>query len=311
VTASATGIGVDIGGSHIVCAGVDLQSGRLIEGTRFAAKLDRKAAREELLEAWTAPIRRVSRALNGRHPVGVGFAMPGAFDYREGVALFSGNDKYENLYRADVRSALAERLGREPHQLRFINDATAFGIGTARLRDADRPERLIAVTLGTGFGSTFNEGGLPVIERADVPPHGSLWHQSFRDGIADDYFSTRWFRTTYRERTGREEPGVREIAARAGADTIARELFTEAGGNMAEFLAPWIGRFAADRLVVGGNIARAWSLMEAGFRSALGGEFPDLTIAATTETEDAAIVGGALLLKDTFWQRIKDDLPRK
>jgi predicted nucleic acid-binding protein len=80
---------------------------------------------------------------------------------------------------------------------------------------------------------------------------------------------------------------------------------------MAEFLAPWIGRFAADRLVVGGNIARAWSLMEAGFRSALGGEFPDLTIAATTETEDAAIVGGALLLKDTFWQRIKDDLPRK
>jgi glucokinase len=283
----------------------------LIEGTRFAAKLDRKASREDLLAAWAEPICQVNRTLNGRHPVGVGFAMPGAFDYRDGIALFSGNDKYENLYRVDVRTALAERLEREPHQLRFINDATAFGIGTARLSDADRPGRLIAVTLGTGFGSTFNEGGLPVIERADVPPHGSLWHQPFRDGIADDYFSTRWFRTTYRERTGREEPGVREIAAQAGAETAARELFTEAGCNMAEFLAPWIVRFAADRLVIGGNIARAWSLIEPGFRSGLGTNFPDLHIAASTDTEDAAIVGGALLLNDLFWQRIKDDLPRK
>ena len=62
---------------------------------------------------------------------GVGFAMPGPFDYVKGIPLFTGeNGKYENINGIDVPVELRNYLGLSADfKIRFINDATAFAIG--------------------------------------------------------------------------------------------------------------------------------------------------------------------------------------
>lgn len=62
---------------------------------------------------------------------GIGFAMPGPFDYPGGIGLFEATDKYDCLRDAVVPELLEPRLRQAP-PMRFINDATAFGISMHR-----------------------------------------------------------------------------------------------------------------------------------------------------------------------------------
>lgn len=62
---------------------------------------------------------------------GVGFAMPGPFDYLNGIALFRDTvKKYVNLYGLDLPKVLYKAMCL-PYDfpIRFVNDATAFAIG--------------------------------------------------------------------------------------------------------------------------------------------------------------------------------------
>ena len=306
----STSIGVDIGGSHIVCCGVDLRTNTPVPGTEASRKVNRNGSKEEILARWAEPLNQTLAALGETPIAGIGFAMPGAFNYREGIALFTGNDKYENLYGVNVRTSLPEYLNISNPVMRFINDATAFGISTSFLEQRCAGKRLVAITLGTGFGSAFVDRGKPIMRGAQVPLNGSLWHLPFRDGTADDYFSTRWFINTYRKMTGRQSTGVKEIAERVVTEQDAAGLFTTFGNNLAEFLGPWLSRFQAECLVVGGNIARAWPLMQAGFNEGLKPQIRDLETWPSTLMEEAAMVGGAKLLDSRFWDQIKQDLPQ-
>jgi len=85
--------------------------------------------------------------------------------------------------------------------IRFMNDASSFAVGEAWIGNAAGYKRSLFITLGTGFGSAFLEKGIPVVERDDIPPMGCLWHLPFRDGISDDYFSTRWIIKQYDGKT--------------------------------------------------------------------------------------------------------------
>ena len=181
------------------------------------------------MQAWA---RCINQSLSGIGPSrinGIGFAMPGPFNYRTGMAMFEGNDKYEALYEVSIADELKPwlNLGQEV-ELRFMNDATSFAVGCAWAGEASKYERAVALTLGTGMGSAFIEKGIPIVNRADVAPHGSLWHLPVREGIADDYFSTRWFVKNYNARFGVSEAGVKAIAEAARKKPEARALFEAA-----------------------------------------------------------------------------------
>lgn len=309
------GVGVDIGGSHIVCGGVDLHSATLVDGTQFQRKLDRNASKEELFTAWAEPINQTIaavKAISDSGPVaGIGFAMPGAYNYRKGIALFKGNDKYESLYGADIRKEFIPYLAEPLVPIRFVNDATAFGIGTAFLQGGEHDGKLIAITLGTGFGSSFIDAGVPVVGGHKVPPHGSLWHLPFEGNIADESFSTRWFVDAYEKATGTIVKGVKEVAEMAGTDRRAQALFDAFGTKLGRFLSPWVRRFEANKLVVGGNISKSWDLMDSSFQRGLGENRHGLKVSASLHLEEAALIGGAKLLDDMYWNRIKEYLPEK
>lgn len=303
------GIGVDVGGSHILSAAVDLNSGAIDESTRAHVHIDSKQTSEDLMQDWARCINGTLAHCQGQDVAGIGFAMPGPFNYKEGIAMFEGNDKYEHLYGVHIASALQPLIA-ENLKFRYQNDASCFAMGVDGYGVAKKSKKSISITLGTGFGAAFIDDGVPIVTREDVPEDGCFWHLPFKEGIADDYFSTRWFRQAYQTTFGKEVPGVKEIAVEVAGNETAQQLFDQFGENLAGFLAPWIAKFKPDMIVMGGNISRAFDLFAPSLYRHLdtGNE---ISFEVSELKEDAALLGSARLLDDAFFSKLKDTLPTK
>ncbi|MEM6795434.1 MAG: ROK family protein [Acidobacteriota bacterium] len=306
-------IGVDIGGTHIKSAVVDLVTGRLEPASVAHAPVDNKASAESVLSRWATTIGETLAAAREEELAGIGFAMPGPFNYRTATALFKGNDKYENLYGLKVAERLRPLLamGREK-PLRFHNDASCFAIGEDGYGEAKAHDRFMAITLGTGFGSAFVSSGRLLTSGESVPENGCLWHLPFEGGgggIADAFFSTRWFLKEHARRTGEELAGVKELARQHPSSRGVQRLFEEFGENLGRFLGPWILGFRPEIVVMGGSISRASEYFSESLHAALQAQRADLPLVPSTLHEEAAIVGSARLLDDAYYSIVKNDLP--
>lgn len=304
-------IGADIGGGHISCAAVDLSTHSIIAGTASYEPVNNKASAGEILGSWSKALSSTLSLIDRTKLAGIGFAMPGPFDYANGIALFERVEKYESLFGVNVSAELRKQLQLDDSlPLRYINDATAFAIAEAWAGKGAGHSQLVALTLGTGFGSAFISNGVPVLEGGTVPEMGCAWHIAFKDGIADDYFSTRWFTRNYSEKTGHHVNGVKEIAERADSDPIAAALFMEYGSNLGSFLAPIINNFGAQAIVIGGNITGAFGLFGHALTGKLAENGSKAEVLLSELKEDAAVTGGARLLSDDYWLQVKDLLSK-
>jgi glucokinase len=299
-------IGVDIGGSHISCSAYDLQNKELLENTQAERDVDCHAQSEVIIEAWGKTIRSSMELAGVENVVGIGFAMPGPFDYVRGISLFTGqNGKFENTYGLNVPVELRNYLNlSDDFKIRFINDATAFAIGEDQVGMARDFSRSLSVTLGTGFGSAFIKNGLPVVEGDEVPNQGCVWHLPFEDGIADDYFSTRGLVNRFLKSTGIKVSGVKEIAQMAQDNAAARDLFNDFGAKMGVLLKPWIKSFEMEEFVMGGNISKAYPLFRESLNDFLAKENLDLNISISELKESASFIGSATLVDDEFYERV-------
>lgn len=308
---SKIAIGVDIGGSHIYSAAVDLSTHHIIPGTGCQEKINNKASAGEILSGWAKALEGTLSKIDRERLIGIGFAMPGPFDYPKGIALFERVEKYESLYGINVSEKLRALLNLGEHiHFRYINDATAFAIAEAWVGKAGDFDKMIALTLGTGFGSAFIDRGIPVLEGPTVAELGCVWHIPFKEGIADDYFSTRWFIKNYKLKTGKIAGGVKDIADVVDTDPAAAALFEEYGTNMGNFLAPWIRKFDARVIVIGGNVTGAFNLFGNFLVKAMADQGLDVQVVLSDLKEDAAIIGGARLLVDEYWSKVKDLLSK-
>ncbi len=303
-------IGADVGGSHLSCALVDLEKGVLVKGTRHEGDVDNKADVQTIIKSWADVLLRSLNAIDKNELAGIGFGMPGPFEYATGIARFAQVAKYESLNGINVASLLKKALGLdESVPLRFMNDASAFAAGEAWLGSASDVDKSVSITLGTGFGSAFVNAGVPVVEGEGVPKMGCVWHLPFEDGIADDSFSTRWFIKRYKEETGLDVNGARPIAEAAPTNPKAAAIFTQYGKNMGEFLGPWLKAFDAKVLVIGGNVTGAYNLFGPAFEEALKAIGAKTKIKLSSLKEDAAIIGSARMLDPEYWPMIQPILP--
>jgi len=306
MTGKLLSIGVDVGGSHIACAAVSLARGALLPDTLSRVDVDNMGSGGEILDAWAQALNASLAHIDATQLAGVGFAMPGPFDYRNGVSQME--HKFPALFGktiADELQPLLKTGSRSP--MRFLNDATSFAVGEAWLGRGKGVRKVVVATLGTGFGSAFIDDGVPVVARDDVPDEGCLWHLPYTDGIADEYFSTRWFVKHYAEVSGREVKGAKEVAdqARSG-DLVAQSVFEHYGRSLGKFFGPWLQKFAADVVVLGGNIAGAHDL----FGPALDESCRDFRFEVSLLGENASMIGAARLLDDEFWAQVSAQLPR-
>ncbi|MEI6884654.1 MAG: ROK family protein [Bacteroidota bacterium] len=322
-------IGADIGGSHITCMGVDPIGHVVSDVFKVRREVDCLASADEILSGWAGAIGKLIDIMGRDVLGGVGFAMPGPFDYPGGIAWFKGVQKYDSLYGVNVIDELRSRLGLDPSvPVRFLNDASCFAIGEAWTGRAAAFGKSIAITLGTGFGSAFIADGIPVESGPEVPQYGCVYHLPYGSGIADDNFSTRWFQKRYKELTGKEIEGVREMVEKdAGSgmqdvqdaeskmqdgneDSSSRILhpasliFSEFGTGLGTFLAPWLIKFRAGCLTIGGNISLAWPLFAKPFTEALKENGCYIPVFISEFGELAAISGAARLCNDDFYLKL-------
>ena len=298
-------LGADIGGSHITCRLFDTAANAFVGETKVRRPVNCHAGKEEILAAWSEAIAAAAKGWPLPGLQGIGFAMPGPFDYPNGVAWFKGVEKFESLYGLDIRREIIGRLDLPlDFRVRFLNDAACFAIGESLQGPAAAHERLLAITLGTGFGTTFIHDHQPVAGTDGVPEDGFLYHIPVGGQIADEVFSTRWFLKEYGAQAARQVAGVKELAALAGSDPQAAAVFQTFGRNLGAFLAPWLQQFQASALVIGGNISAAYRLFEPDLLAAFSAAGIQIQVYISALQEDAALCGSASLCHDSFYAKL-------
>lgn len=287
-------IGVDIGGSHLSSAVVDLSTGRVLTPVEVTP-VDSKASAMEILKAWQTNILSTLEIF----PIGVagiGMAIPGPFDYQNGISLIHGVSKYEQIFGLDVRNSLPSFIADVPAgNFRFVNDASAFALGECFGGAAKGCDRVVALTLGTGVGSGFVASGQIVSSGDEVSMNGWVYHLPFEDGIADEAFSTRWFIRRWEEITGERVNGVRDIARLCPDDSRAADLFESYGRRLAQFALPLLRRFGSHTLLLGGNIAKAHTYFGNSLETHLARSGYSVSVRLSSLSDKAALVGAASL----------------
>lgn len=280
-TSSISVIGVDIGGSHITAAYIEASTQQVIPESLKRERVPAKDTAPVIFDAWVnalAPLVKEAPAPQ----VKIGVAMPGPFDYENGIALFKGVKKYDALYGVDVGTILSGRLNIERESIVFINDAVAFLMGEMAGGALVGVKRAIGITLGTGLGSASSCSGVVVdVNRAALP---------FLDQHAEEYLSTRWFLGRYNELTGSEVKNVEDLIKTAEPN-LKDQIFDEFATNLARFLNDFIADENPEALVIGGNIARAWTHFMPKLEQKIINKA--VRISQTQMWEDAALVGAA------------------
>lgn len=159
-------------------------------------------------------------------PIEIDLAFPGPFDYKNGICLLQGLDKYDALYGCNLRRAFSEISGLPEQKIQFINDAAAFALGEMTFGQATQAGRALFVAVGTGCGSAFGVNGFLAEEGTPgVPPNGYFYNAPFRDSCVDDYISRRGLEKLSGEMLGVPLDG-RALAERiAAGDERAKACF--------------------------------------------------------------------------------------
>jgi len=281
-------VGCDIGGSHISTALVDLKHRTIIANSFVRQTVDSSRDAVAVICSWSDCIQ-ASLKTSHVSANAIGIAIPGPFDYQEGISLMKNQDKYEQLYGVNVRLLLAERLGVPAGHIYFINDAAAFLEGEMFAGAGKIFKKAVGLTLGTGLGSALFLNG--------HAEDGDLWHTPFREGIAEDYLSGRWLKHRYLEKSGQAVEHVKAIAERVPGDGIAKAVFEEFGKTLGEFIVKHLLQKDPECVVIGGNIAKANALFLNSTYNELAEYGSSLPIKTAELGEMAAIYGAASVLK--------------
>lgn len=279
-------LGIDIGGSHLTAALVDEAMQKFVPDSYVRIRVNSKGTAEEILDTWVSAIQDIYRD----HPVKtkrIGIAMPGPFDYEAGISLITGLDKYEMLYKLNIKQLLAERLNISEKSILLMNDAACFLRGEVYYGAATGYVDVIGITLGTGAGSA--------IHHEDITTDANLGPSPFMDSIADEYFSTRWFVKRYAELTGKTVNDVKALADIFTSDKHVKDIFSEFVKNLVVFLERFVNQERPQVIVMGGNIAQCANLFIEDLVVGLKASGVTVPIVQAQLGEEAAILGAATL----------------
>lgn len=178
------GLGIDVGGTGVKMAVVDLERGTLVSD-RVREKTPDPSTPEAVVETIGRLAERLEAAGHRLHGLPTGCGLPGVV--KDGRLLTAANiDK--RWVDAPAAEMLTERLG---HRAIIINDADAAGVAEMAFgAGVGRQGVVLMLTLGTGIGSGLFVNGLLV-------PNTELGHLTFHRRDAETLVSA-----TSRERRG-------------------------------------------------------------------------------------------------------------
>jgi len=308
-------IGVDVGGTNIVCGAVD-ESGRVL--MKLKRSTEAQAGHDGVLGRIADMANEIRTALGeGVVVTGIGAGIPGLVDPAAGVSRFAGNLNWRNL---PVAGVLANRAGLPVY---IDNDVRMYVYGEALVGAGRGYGHVLGITVGTGIAAAIvNDGELFYGFKAMA---GEIGHVRM-DGVEEDCACglsgcletvasasgmVRQAKKALRE--GRSSllrewfPGETLDGLTAAhlsramdeGDVLAKEILTRAGMLTGKALAAAAMVLSPEIIVVGGGGAMAGErllspLREELYRSLLPDFREGLKVAAAEHNDDAGIIGSAL-----------------
>jgi len=273
-------IGADVGGSHITAGLVDLKLGKIIDGSLKRAKVKSDDTAENIIHAWSSLLKEVA---NNNNEIKIGMALPGPYDYENGISYIKGLAKYESLYEKNTKELLSKALNISTSSIKMKNDAGCFLQGEIFAGVAKGTNRSIGITIGTGIGSAYAVDG--------IAEDAALWQKPMHNSIAEEYLSTRWFVKRYLELTGNTAKDVKHLCEMNDADVA--KVFEEFADNLSLFLEWFINRDKPEVVVVGGNVAHASDFFLTNVVKKLEKKNIHVPLKKAVLGEDAMILGSA------------------
>lgn len=291
-------VGIDIGGTHITTAIIDVKSMKVIDLSLHKESFDSNMPVDQVMSIWEKAIRTSIENSKVDHVMGLSVCMPGPFDYENGVCWIKDQSKYEHFYGLNVRYLFQGTLElSSDFPILFENDAVCFGKGEVYKDAQNLSKKVMAITLGTGLGACFIDKGVSVSTGESVPADGEIYNQPFKETIAEDYVSARGLLRKYKTLTGTSiQNGLALFNLALAEDQNAIKVFEAMGEDLAAIVSPWLQKFNADSFIIGGKIANASEFFLPSFNKKIKEAGIEIEVSISKDNEVAALIGAASLL---------------
>ncbi len=273
-------IGVDLGGTTLSAAAVDVVSGQVL-GRRDVAT-SAQEGQDAVMTRIAGLIRDVvgDTSLDKEDVGGVGIGVPGVLDLERGVTLFLPNlpGAWRNV---PLKAAIEARVDLP---VCLLNDVRCFTLGEKAFGAGCDVDTMVCLAIGTGIGGgividgqlhlglggTAGEVGHQTIDPYGPPcgcgSHGCL--EAFASGPAITAMAlkaiTQGLTTAIGELVSYDlnevTPEIICQAALAG-DAIARDIYERAGFYLGVGVANLITIISPQMVVIGGGVAQAGDLL--------------------------------------------------
>lgn len=311
-------VAIDLGGTNIRAA---LYS---MEGELLAHCVLPTLAHEGLEATLNRIFKAIEMVTKGwEKPVAIGVGAPGPLDPWKGVIFSAPNlPGWENVPLADI---LSERFGVPA----FVNnDANVAALAEHRLGAGRGFANIIYVTVSTGIGGgIIVEGSLllgarglagevgHIVVKPDGPPcscGGVGCLEALASGPAIAREALKRLREGAKSSIPKfvegpiESLSAKEVAMAAlEGDSLAQELFKEAGYYLGVGFVSLIHVFNPSRIVVGGGVAKVGKLLlepaeETVKRLAMKEFLEDFQIIPTALGDEVGLLGAYLLARESF-----------
>jgi glucokinase len=309
-------IGVDIGGTNIVCGLID-EEGRLLSTLKrptetymgFEFIMDKVAEMIfDLLSSEKVDIHDV---------VAVGIGTPGYVDPIKGVTKYAGNLKWRNV-------PVAEEVSKRVSMPVYVdNDVRMYVYGEAKAGAGKGFQTILGITVGTGLaaavvhqGQLYYGGNYMAGEVGHIPMNeisypcvcgltGCLETIASATGIVrqvKDYLQAG--RSSLLQDVPPDQMSSAHVSkAYDAGDKLAIEIMNKTGRLLGKGLASAITLFSPEIVVIGGGVAAAGDrfmnpMREEIRRSIYEGQWSNLTITTAQHLEYAGIIGSAMFAKE-------------
>ncbi|BBI32390.1 ROK family protein [Cohnella abietis] len=311
-------IGVDLGGTNIVCGAVD-ETGSVLR--KLKQPTEAHLGHSDVLGRIAAMVQSIRKELAGEHEVSsVGVGVPGLVDPQAGISRFAGNLKWHDV---PVAAELESRLGIPVY---IDNDVRLYIYGEAVAGAGRGFDHILGITIGTGiaaaimiegqfhYGYKAMAGEIGHVRMEGVEEACSCGLYGCLETVASASGMVRQARKAIQE--GRKSvladwypseslhllTAADLSKAMDQGDSLATEILTRAGALNGRALAAAATVLSPEIIIVGGGGALAGERILAPLRKELYELLlPDfregLKVVAAENNDDAGIIGSALFAR--------------
>jgi len=300
-------LGVDVGGTNIRLAVVDMQ-GKISERANQQAELSRLDGQDAAQHVLNTLSHAILPLLE-KHPqisaVGIGF--PGFFDNKTGQMIASPN--IPGLRDFPLADALHKRLHLPVH---VQNDASLAALGEFRFGAVQGLNSLLHLTLGTGIGGGLildgkmygGDGGMAMeIGHMHIAPEGRICGCG-NTGCLETYASATAVSEGYFEQSGKRLNAQQIYLLAEQGDRQALTILEEAGHYLGRAIAEAVKLLDIRHASISGGLTGAWAHISEPIKQALNAHLiPPLCgkiqVFRSSLGDDAGILGAAALAFDS------------